>query len=284
LIGAALSVFLSTGGHEVFHFVRRTPKHEREIFWDLNQQKIEVQKMKSLDAVVHLAGENIAGKRWSPEFKKRVIESRTRGTALIARTLAALKGKPRRLISASAIGIYSGGFLGEVCAAWEKALEPALNQPELKVTIARMGVVLSAKGGALKKLTLPTLLGMGARMGPGTQPISWIAHDDAIAAIHELIMNPEAKAPIYDLVSPKPIRQVDLSKTLAKVLCRPHWLAIPSGVVKAVFGQMGEEILLSGTAVEPAALQTLNFDFEFRSLEDLLRFELGGNCFDSALR
>lgn len=279
LIGAALSAFLSTGGHEVFHFVRRTPKHEREIFWDLNQQRIEVQKMEQLDVVVHLAGENIAGKRWSPEFKKAVIESRTRGTNLIAHTLAALKGKPRRLISASAIGVYSGGFLGEVCAAWEKALEPALNQPELKVTIARIGVVLSAKGGALKELTLPTLLGLGARIGSGTQPISWIAHDDVVAAIHELILNPEANAPIYDLVSPEPIQQVDLSKTLAKVLRRPHWFAIPSGVIKAVFGQMGEEVLLSGTAVEPTLLRTLNFDFEFQSLEDLLRFEFGRERF-----
>jgi len=275
LIGAALSAFLSTGGHEVYHFVRRTPKHEREIFWDLNQQKVEVQKMEGLDVVVHLAGENIGGKRWSPEFKKKVIESRRRGTELIARSLAALKGKPRRLISASAIGVYAGGFLGEVCEAWEKALAPALNQPELKVTIARLGVVLSAKGGALKELTLPTLLGLGARIGSGMQPISWIAHDDVIGAVHELIMNPEATAPIYDLVSPKPVPQADLSKTLAKVLRRPHWFAIPARVIKIIFGQMGEEVLLSGTAVEPAALQTLNFDFEFCELEDVLRFELG---------
>jgi hypothetical protein len=275
LIGSALSAFLSTGGHEVFHFVRHTPKHEREIYWNLNEQKIDARKVEPLDVVVHLAGENIGGKRWSTEFKKLVLESRTRGTELIARTLATLKGKPRRLLSASAIGIYTGGFLGEVCRAWEKAAEPALHQENLKVTIARLGVVLTSKGGALKELTLPTLLGLGAKIGPGTQLISWISHDDVIAALHELILNPHANAPYYDLVSPRPIEQRELSKTLAKVLRRPHWLTIPAPVIKAVFGQMGEEVLLSSNAVEPTLLRTLNFDFEFKSLEDLLRFELG---------
>jgi uncharacterized protein (TIGR01777 family) len=224
---------------------------------------------------VHLAGENVAGKKWSPEFKREVLESRTQGTELIAKTLAALKGKPRKLISASAIGIYSGGFLGEVCEAWEKALEPALNQKNVKVTVTRIGVVLTSKGGALKELTLPALLCAGGKIGSGTQPISWISQDDVIGGIHELIFNPSATEAVYDLVSPKPIEQQELSRLLAKVLHRPHVLTIPSFIIKAIFGQMGEEVLLSGQSVKPKGLQDLHFDFEFESLEDLLRFELG---------
>jgi uncharacterized protein (TIGR01777 family) len=275
VIGSALSAFLSTGGHEVYHFVRRTPKHEREIYWSPKTQEIEAEAMKELDLVVHLAGENVAGKRWSPGFKKEVLESRTRGTELIAKTLATLKGKPRKLISASAIGIYSGGFLGEVCERWEKALEPALNQQNLKVTIARIGVVLTSKGGALKELTVPALLGVGGKMGSGTQPISWISQDDVIGGIYELMFNPDATEPVYDLVSPTPIEQQELSRTLAKILHRPHFFTIPSVVIKTVLGQMGEEVLLSGQSVEPKGLQALHFDFEFKSLEDLLCFELG---------
>jgi uncharacterized protein (TIGR01777 family) len=276
VIGTALSAFLSTGGHEVYHFVRRTSKHDREIHWNPKTGEIDAAKMQVLDGVVHLAGENVAGKRWSTEFKKEVLESRTLGTELIAKTMASFQdGRSRKLISASAIGIYSGGFLGEVCEAWEKAVAPALNQPNLKVTIARIGVVLTSNGGALKELTLPTLLGAGGKIASGTQPISWISQDDVVASIAELILNPNANAPVYDLVSPQSIQQQDLSGTLAHVLKRPHLFTIPAWVIKAVFGQMGEEVLLGGQSVKPEGLDALGFRFEFSSLEDVLRFELG---------
>ena len=275
VIGTALSAFLSTGGHEVYHFVRRQPKHEREIYWNPKTQEIDTDKVRNLDAVIHLAGENVAGKRWSPEFKKEVLDSRVLGPRLIAKTLASLTEKKRHFISASAIGIYSGGFLGEVCEAWEKATESAQNNTNVKVTIARIGVVLTSKGGALKELTLPTLLGAGGKMGPGTQPISWISQDDVISALYELLMNPDANEAVYDLVSPNPIEQQDLSRTLARVLKRPHLFTIPAFVIKAVFGQMGEEVLLSGQAVVPKGLQSLGFHYEFSELEDVLKFELG---------
>jgi uncharacterized protein (TIGR01777 family) len=276
VIGTALSAFLSTGGHDVYHFVRKPSKKNQEIYWNPKTGEIDAEKMKQLDVVVHLAGENVAGKRWSGSFKKEVLESRSLGTALIAKTMASFRdGKNRKLVSASAIGIYSGGFLGEVCEAWEKAVEPALNQPNLKVTIARIGVVLTSKGGALKELTLPTLMGAGGKIGPGTQPISWISQDDVISALYELFMNPNASESVYDLVSPKPIEQQEFSGALAKVLKRPHFFTIPSFVIKAVFGQMGEEVLLSGQAVQPKGLHSLGFSFEFTQLEDLLKFELG---------
>ena len=275
VIGTALSAFLSTGGHEVYHFVRRPARQEREIYWNPKTQEIETAKVKQLDAVIHLAGENVAGKRWSQEFQKEVLDSRVLGTRLLSQTLASFQDRPRRFISASAIGIYSGGFLGQVCEAWEKATAESQGHPYVKVSIARIGVVLTSKGGALKELTLPTLLGAGGKMGPGTQPISWISQDDVIAALYELLMNPNAQEPVYDLVSPKPIQQQDLSRTLAKVLRRPHLFTIPAFVIRAVFGQMGEEVLLSGQSVVPMGLQRLGFRFEFTDLEDLLRFELG---------
>jgi uncharacterized protein (TIGR01777 family) len=276
VIGTALSAFLSTGGHEVYHFVRRPSQHPREIYWNPKTGEIDAAKTQSLDVVVHLAGENVAGQRWSPAFKKEVMESRTLGTGLIAKTLASFQdGRNRQLISASAIGIYSGGFLGEVCEAWEQAVAPALNLPNLKVTIARIGVVLTSKGGALKELTLPTLMGAGGKIASGTQPISWISQDDVIAAIYELILNPNANDPVYDLVSPTPIQQQQLSGTLAKVLRRPHFFTIPAWVIKAVFGQMGEEVLIGGQSVQPKGLQKIGFRFEYSDLEDLLRFELG---------
>ena len=275
VIGSALSAFLSTGGHEVFHFVRRESEHDHEIFWNPKTQKIDAEKVRLLDAVIHLAGENVAGQRWTPAFKKEVLESRSLGTALIAKTLADLKDKSRKLISASAIGIYSGGFLGEVCEAWEKALEPALHQEHLKVTITRIGVVLTSKGGALKELTLPTLLGLGGKMGNGKQMMSWISQDDVISAFLEILFNPNAQEKIYDLVSPQPIEQQELSRTLSKVLHRPHFFTTPAFAIKMAFGQMGEEVLLSGQEVLPKGLQKFGFKFEFTSLEDLLRFELG---------
>ena len=276
VIGTALSAFLSTGGHEVYHFVRRPSRHAREIDWNPKTGEIDASKMQGLDVVVHLAGENVAGKRWSPAFKKEVLESRTLGTGLIAKTLASFRdGRKRHLISASAIGIYSGGFLGEVCEAWEKAVDPALNQPDLKVTIARIGVVLTSKGGALKELTLPTLWGAGGKIASGTQAISWISQDDVISAIYELMLNPTATAPVYDLVSPRPIQQQELSRMLARVLKRPHVFTIPAFVIKTVFGQMGDEVLLGGQSVTPSGLGDLGFRFEFSELEDVLRFELG---------
>ena len=275
VIGTALSAFLSTGGHEVYHFVRRESRHEREISWNPKKGEIEIEKVKKLDAVIHLAGENVAGKRWTPSFQKEVLESRVLSTRLIAQTLAQLTDRRRQFISASAIGIYSGGFLGEVCEAWEEAVKPALNQSHVKVTIARIGVVLTSKGGALKELTLPTLMGAGGKMGSGTQPISWISQDDVISALYEIIMNPGAEDPVYDLVSPNPIEQQELSRTLAHVLRSPHILTIPAGLIKTVFGKMGEEVLLSGQSVKPTGLQKLGFQFEFTDLEDVLRFELG---------
>ncbi len=275
VIGTALSAFLSTGGHEVYHFVRRAPQHDREIYWNPKTQEIDSEKIRKLDAVIHLAGENVAGKRWSSEFKKEVIDSRVLGTRLIAKTLATLTDRKRQFISASAIGIYSGGFLGEVCEAWEKATEPAQNSPNVKVTIARIGVVLTSKGGALKELTLPTLLCAGGKMGPGNQPMSWISQDDVIAALYELLMNPSATEPVYDLVSPKPIEQQGLSRALARILKRPHWFNIPSWVIKLIFGQMGQEVLLSGQAVVPAGLNRIGFKYEFSELDDVLKFELG---------
>lgn len=275
VIGSALSAFLSTGGHEVKHFVRRKGASEQEIYWNPKTQEIDLEKVRTLDAVIHLAGENVAGHRWTPDFKKEVLDSRVLGTSLIAKTLASLKDKPRKLISTSAIGIYSGGFLGEVCEAWENALEPARNQEHLKVTITRIGVVLTSKGGALKELTLPTLLGLGGKLGSGQQPMSWISQDDVLGAFLEILMNPEASEKIYDLVSPQPILQSDLSKTLSEVLHRPHFFTIPKLAIKMALGQMGQEVLLSGQEVFPVGLQKLNFKFEFSLLEDLLRFELG---------
>lgn len=285
LIGTQLCAFLTTGGHRVDRLVRRAPG-AGEIRWDPQAGTVDVAALEGVDAVIHLAGENVAGGRWTPERKERIYRSRVDGTRAVAEALARLDKKPRVFLSASAVGYYGDtgdtaadesapagtGFLAEVCKAWEEAAEPA-RKAGIRVIHPRIGVVLSGAGGALAEMKRPFSLGVGGPIGGGQQWLPWIAMDDTVGALHHLL-RADVEGPV-NLVAPTPVRQADFARALGRVLRRPSALPLPAFAVKAIFGEMGQGVLLAGQRVVPKRLAETGFTFLHEDLEETLRFELG---------
>jgi uncharacterized protein (TIGR01777 family) len=287
LVGSALAAFLTTGGHQVRRIVRRRPAAGDEIFFDPVTGEIEAPKLEGCDAVVHLAGENIAAGRWTPEKKQRIRDSRVRGTRRLAETLAGLNAPPRVLVNASAIGFYgdrgeerldeeSGpgqGFLPDVCREWEEATEPA-RRAGLRVVRLRIGVVLSAAAGALQKMLPPFRLGLGGPVGRGRRFMSWICLDDLVGAIHFLLVRDEIQGAVNG-VAPTPVRNAEFASLLGSVLRRPALLPTPPVALRAALGEMADELLLAGNRIYPSRLEQAGYRFEHPDLESALRFELG---------
>ena len=267
LIGTQLAAFLTSGGHEVVRVARGRISHE---------------SLEGLDAVVHLAGENIAGGRWTRERKAEILASRVNGTKRLAEALSVLREPPGVFLSASAVGYYGdtgeavvdeaapsgSGFLGSVAEAWERATAPASNAGIRTVTM-RFGVILTSRGGALAKMLLPFKLGAGGPIGDGRQGFSWIALDDAIYAIHHLIRREEIGGPV-NVVAPEPLPQREFARALGRALHRPAVLPLPAPVVKTLFGQLGEEVLLGGQFVVPHALRRSGFTWGAARLDEAL--------------
>ncbi len=275
-LGSQLIPFLSTGGHEILRVVRGT-------HWDPARGEIDRRAFEGLDAVIHLAGENV-GARWTRERKMKIHASRVNGTRLLAETLASLQRPPRVLVSASAIGYYgthdadeSGApgddFLARVCVDWERAAEPA-RAAGIRVVHPRLGVVLSPSGGALKKLLPPFRLGVGGRVGDGRQMMSWIGIDDTLAALHFLLFE-DISGPV-NLVSPNAVDNAEFSATLGHVLRRPSLLPLPAAVVSLLFGEMGRTVLLGGARITPRVLLGRGFRFQSPDLEEALRELVSG--------
>lgn len=292
LIGHALTAFLTTGGHEVQRLVRHRPSPgSSDIYWDPSRLDGEVDRasLEGVDVVIHLAGENIAGGRWTAARKAAILDSRRVGTRVLAEALTRLAKPPRAFLSASGVSYYGDGgdevfderhriagrgFLSEVAQAWELATEPA-RRAGLNVVNLRLGVVLSPRGGAIAKMLPAFRLGLGGPIGTGRQWLSWIGLDDAIGAIHHLIWHPEVNGPV-NLVSPQPVTQADFARTLGRVLHRPAVIPLPAAAVIALFGEMGQAALLDGQRVVPAVLQEQGFTFATPWLEEALSWELGG--------
>ncbi len=287
LIGGNLAAFLTSAGHHVVRLVRRQPKAGRnEAFWNPETGEIDAAAIEGADVVVHLAGESIAGKRWSRAVKDRILRSRVDGTTLLSRTLARLNRRPHTLISASAIGCYGShdeelldetaepgeGFLAEVCRAWEAATEPA-RLAGIRVVTLRTGLVLSAAGGALATMLPAYRYGVGGVIGSGRQQMSWIALDDLVGAIHHLLFT-QITGPV-NAVSPNAVTNAEFTRTLGAVLRRPTVFRVPGAVVRLAFGEMGDALLLRGARVTPAALAASGFRFLYPALGDALRHELG---------
>lgn len=283
LIGSALVSFLRAGGHQVVRLARAPLRtEEKVVLWDPEAGRLDPSELEGLEAVVHLAGESIAG-RWTPEKKARIRNSRVRGTQLLAETLARLERPPAVLVSASAIGYYGDrgdeilreesppgrGFLADVAQAWEAATEAAA-QKGLRVVILRFGIVLSPRGGALAQMLLPFRLGLGGPIGSGQQYWSWIALDDVVRAIHHALLSETLRGPV-NVVSPDPVRNREFARTLGRVLGRPAFLPMPEMAVRLLFGQMGEELLLSSQRVEPLRLLASGFVFQYPDVEGALR-------------
>lgn len=287
LLGSALHTFLTTGGHGVRRMVRGEAE-ETDIAWNPATGAIDVPKLAMCDAVVHLAGASIST-RWTSRAKEQILRSRVEGTALVARTLAAIpeSRRPKVLVSASAVGWYGsregevlteastpgGGFLADVCQAWEAATAPA-RDAGIRVVHPRIGIVMSGRGGALPPLAAATRLGMGGPMGTGAQYVSWISVDDLVAGLLAGIMDERLTGP-YNATAPSPVPQREFAQTLGRALHRPARMPLPAIAVQLVAGEMGRELLLDGQRVEPRRLLDTGFAFAFPELETALRHELG---------
>jgi uncharacterized protein (TIGR01777 family) len=287
LVGSALVPFLTTGGHHVTRLVRGMAKGPDETAWDPSRGLVDTSRFDAADALVHLAGENIAAGRWTPARKAEIRRSRVDGTRNLSEVLARLPDPPKVLVSASAIGLYgdrgteilteesaSGtGFLADVCREWETATEPA-SRAGIRVVNLRFGMILSPRGGALRKMLLPFRLGMGGRIGSGEQFTSWIALDDAIGAVHHALCEDALHGPV-NAVAPNPVSNAKFTCTLARVLRRPTLLPVPAFAARLAFGEMADALLLAGARVQPARLQASGYRFRFPDLDSALRHLLG---------
>jgi uncharacterized protein (TIGR01777 family) len=282
LIGTQLVAKLSSNGHEVVSLVRRSSK-AGEIQWNPKSGTLDAAALEGTDAVIHLSGAGIGDKRWTDGYRKEILDSRTATTALLANTMASLSRKPSVFLSGSAIGIYGArndeqltevsthgtGFLAEVCEQWEAAAKPAVDAG-IRTVYLRTGIVLSPKGGALKKLLPLFKLGVGGKFGNGKQWQSWISIDDEIGAIEYLLTANVSGA--VNLTAPNPVTNAEFTKVLASVLKRPAIVPVPTFAPKILLGgELADALLFTGQRVIPAALNASGYTFKHTTLESALR-------------
>jgi uncharacterized protein (TIGR01777 family) len=286
MVGRALTQFLATGGHTVTPLVRRKPR-ANEVQWDPATGFPNPEAAEGFDAVVHLAGENIAEGRWTEEKKARIKDSRVIGTRTLSEALAKLKQPPKTLVSASAIGYYGSrgdqvltevspagdDFLARVCRGWEAGTEPAA-EAGIRVVRMRIGIILSTKGGALAKMLPIFQLGGGGVLGSGKQYMSWVALDDVVGALHHALVNEELRGPV-NVVAPNPVTNAEFTKVLGRVLFRPTFAPVPAIGLKVLLGEMADALLLSSTRVEPVRLQESGYPFQYPDLQKALKHVLG---------
>lgn len=282
LIGTELSAHLERLGHRVTRLVRRLAG-TNEVLWNPAQNQLDPAAIEGVDAVIHLSGASIGDKRWTNSYKKEILESRTLPTNLLARTIASLNKKPEVFLSGSAIGIYGArddmalneastlgvSFLADVCKQWESATTPAI-QAGIRTVFLRTGIVLTPKGGALKKQLPLFKIGLGGKFAGGKQWQSWITLDDEVRAIEFLLMSQISGA--VNLTAPNPVTNSEFTSTLARVLHRPALLSIPSFGPRLLLGsELAESLLFTGQRVIPSMLIANGFTFSHDHLEEALR-------------
>ena len=286
LVGTTLIPTLTAKNYEVFKLVRKTPKSADEIQWDAEKgfSDEEKSKLEEFDAVIHLAGDNVASENWSQEKKRKIRDSRVVGTRVLVEALKTLKSPPKVFVSASAIGFYGNredeiltedspkgvGFFPEVCDAWEQEARKA--EDFARVVMLRIGVVLAKEGGALEKMLTPFKLGVGGVVGSGKQWMPWIAIDDIVGIIHFALENEISGA--INTTAPNPVTNYDFTKTFGTVINRPTIFPIPEFAIKLMFGEMGETLLLQGCRVVPKRLEELGYKFKFTDLEEAMKHVL----------
>ncbi|HEV7746910.1 MAG TPA: TIGR01777 family oxidoreductase [Pyrinomonadaceae bacterium] len=282
LVGTALIKSLEAQGHEIFRLVRHAPNSKTEVEWSPDRYSIALARIEGFDAVINLAGESIAEGRWSDDKKRRIRESRVKGTKLLGDALANLTVPPKTFICASAIGYYGNRgdeiltensspgseFLADVCVEWEKATSLAAEKG-IRVVNARFGVILDKNGGALAAMLPPFRMGVGGKIGSGKQWLSWIALADVIGALNFALEHNSLNGPV-NFVAPAPVTNAQFTKTLGRVLSRPTLFPIPAFGVKLIFGEKGEALLLGGQRVAPKQLSSNGFQFEYSQLEAAL--------------
>jgi uncharacterized protein len=284
LIGTAAREKFHELDWEVFRVVRRKADSDKnEIGWAPMNESIDLQRLEGMDAVIHLAGENIASGRWTKAKKNRIWESRVKSTQMLCRALSKLKTPPSALISASAVGYYGNrgeewldessstgsGFLPEVSRYWEAAAHKA-KETGIRVINPRFGMVLSPRGGALGKMLLPFKLGLGGPVGNGKQYWSWVTLEDVVRFLEFALRQETLSGPV-NVTSPEPVTNREFTKALGKVLKRPTVAPFPAFAAKLLFGQMAEDLLLASARVEPKKLKEAGFDFSHPELEPALK-------------
>jgi len=258
-----------------------------ELSWDPERGELEADRLEGADAIVHLAGESIGNARWTPETKRRILESRTKGTTLLAKTVASLVDPPRVLVSGSAIGYYGdrgddvlteesvpgGGFLSDVAVRWEESVAAA-DQAGIRTVRVRTAIVLAREGGALARLLLPFKLGLGGRIGSGRQWMSWIALEDEVGAILHAIDHEDVIGAM-NATAPNPVTNRDFTETLGHVLNRPTKVPTPLTALKLRYGdELVRELLCSSQRVEPHVLHETGYTFRHPRLADALHAAL----------
>lgn len=277
LIGSALIASLEADGHRVRRLVRSGGAVPGSVGWDPVAGTIEAGGLDGVEAVVHLAGEGIGEKRWSAEQKERIRSSRSQGTALIARSVAAMAKPPRVLLSASAIGWYGDrgdevlteasslpqplDFLSQVCVDWEAATSPAVDAG-IRSVLLRTGIVLTPKGGALGRMITPFRLGLGGKIASGKQWMSWISLADEIGAILHLLKDESVSGPV-NLTAPAPVTNLEFTKALGAAVHRPTVLPTPLAPLKLALGsELVTALLVNGQRVQPAVLEASGYKFK----------------------
>ena len=287
MIGTDLSHFLNGGRHRVVRIRRTSRPSPEEIAWDPDAGRLDPSDLEGLDAVVHLAGEPIAGMRWTKAKKERILRSREVGTGLLATAMKTSDPRPRALVSASGVNYYGArggevvtertgpgeGFLAEVTRRWERAAHPAV-EAGIRTVFLRTGPVLSPRGGVLGSMLLPFRMGMGGRVGSGRQYLSWIDLDDQVALIHHALNSADLNGPV-NATAPNPVPNASFTDVLGRVLGRPTIVPLPSFAVRSLLGEMGRELLLEGARVHPERALASGYRFLFPDLEDSLRHQLG---------
>ncbi len=283
LVGSSLVPLLMRAGYEVRRIVRKGSEPSADdISFDAIESGRGDEVFGDVDAVVHLAGENIASGRWTDEKKKAIRESRVESTKAISQCLARMKQPPKVLVCASATGYYGdrggetltegspagSGFLAELCADWERATVPAAGA-SVRVVNIRLGIVLSPKAGALAKMLPPFRAGAGGPFGDGHQYMSWITIDDVAGAILHSLASDKLSGPV-NLVAPSPVTNREFSETLAKVLHRPAFFPVPAFGARLLFGEMADALLLSSARVQPDKLVSSGYAFQYPQLEPAL--------------
>lgn len=286
LIGSALVPALEAGGARVLRLGRRQGPEPGRLTWDPDAGVIPRDALEGLDAVVHLAGESIAGGRWTPARKAQLLGSRVGGTRLLSAALAALERPPRVMASASAIGFYGDrgeealdeesppgrGFLADLARAWEESTAAA-EARGIRIVRLRIAPVLASRGGMLAPMLLPFRLGLGGPLGNGRQWLSWIALDDLVAAIRH-VLGDESTRGAVNAAAPGAVTNRDFVRCLGRVLGRPAILRAPAAALRVLLGEMADEALLASARVVPRRLLERGFTFRFPELEPALRHVL----------
>jgi uncharacterized protein (TIGR01777 family) len=294
LIGTALVPALEADGYEVTRLVRGSAKNTNELAWE-PMREVSPALVSGFDAVMHLSGENVAG-RWTEEKKRKIRESRVVSTRNLAWAIAKAEAPPRTFVCASAIGYYGNrgdeilteesaagaGFLPDVCREWEAATHVGI--AGVRVVNLRFGIVLSKEGGALKEMLRPFRLGLGGKIGSGRQWWSWIHIDDAIAAVLQCLPAGRGRPAPHvsgfisgpaNIVAPNPVTNAEFTRVLASVMKRPAILVVPGFAAKLAFGEFAQEGILASARVMPKKLQESGFQFRYQDLQGALEELLG---------